>query len=157
VDVSALVQALYEKQNKVNEGDMRPLEVMLYGQAQALQAIFTNMARRSGMNAGQYIDAADKYMRLALKAQAQCRATLETLAMVKNPQPYIRQANIAQGHQQVNNTYASASGHTGIPASASVNTLENTPSPSLPTQYAQGVAGAGDSETVPSKLLKAKP
>ena len=30
-------------------------------------------------------DKRDRYMRLALKAQAQCRATLETLATVKNP------------------------------------------------------------------------
>lgn len=157
VDVSALVEALYEKQNKVQAGDMKPVEVMLYGQAQALQAIFTNLARRSGMNAGQYIDAADKYMRLALKAQSQCRATLETLAIVKNPQPYIRQANIAQGHQQVNNTYASASGHTDIPASPDKQTLENCPSPAFPDQYAQVRAGAGNFETVPNKLMEPKP
>ena len=42
-------------------------------------------------------------MRLALKAQAQARATAETLALIKNPMPYIRQANIANGPQQVNN------------------------------------------------------
>ncbi len=57
-------------------------------------------------------------MRLALKAQAQARSTAEALALLKNPQPYIRQANIANGHQQVNNTYASASAHTGIPTGA---------------------------------------
>jgi hypothetical protein len=36
---------------------------------------------------------------LALKAQSQCRATLETLAAIKNPQPvaFVRQANIAHG------------------------------------------------------------
>jgi hypothetical protein len=41
----------------------------------------------------------------ALRAQAQCRATLETLAGIKNPQPvaFVRQANIAHGPQQVNN------------------------------------------------------
>ena len=44
-------------------------------------------------------------MRLALKAQGQCRATLETLATIKNPPVvFARQANIAQGPQQVNNT-----------------------------------------------------
>ena len=36
-------------------------------------------------------------MRLALKAQSQARATAETLALMKNPMPYIRQANIAHG------------------------------------------------------------
>ena len=43
-------------------------------------------------------------MRLALKAQAQCRATIETLAALKNPPIVIaRQANISNGPQQVNN------------------------------------------------------
>lgn len=45
-------------------------------------------------------------MRLALKAQSQCRTTLETLAVIKNPPTsvaFVRQANIAHGAQQVNN------------------------------------------------------
>ena len=57
------------------------------------------------MNTGEYLDATDRYMRLALKAQAQCRATVETLAEIKNPPTlFARQANIAHGPQQVNNT-----------------------------------------------------
>ena len=46
-----------------------------------------------------------KLMRIALRAQPQCRATLETLAAVKNPSSvaFVRQANIAHGPQQVNN------------------------------------------------------
>jgi len=57
---------------------------------------------------GQYMNATETYLRLALKAQGQCRATLETLAMIKNPQPvaFVRQANIAHGPQQVNNASA---------------------------------------------------
>jgi hypothetical protein len=43
-------------------------------------------------------------MRMALKAQNQCRMTLETLATIKNPPAvFARQANIADGPQQVNN------------------------------------------------------
>ena len=47
-------------------------------------------------------------MRLAFKAQSQCRATIETLALVKNPPAvaFVKQANIAAGHQQVNNAAA---------------------------------------------------
>ena len=54
------------------------------------------------------MNAAETYLRLALRAQAQCRATLETLAVIKNPQPvaFVRQANIANGPQQVNNAPA---------------------------------------------------
>ena len=52
----------------------------------------------------------DANMRMALRAQAQCRATLETLATVKNP-PLIfaKQANIANGPQQINNGMAAPS------------------------------------------------
>ncbi len=57
---------------------------------------------------GEYIQAAETYMRLALKAQAQCRATLEALATIKSPPVvYARQANIAAGPQQVNNGVSS--------------------------------------------------
>jgi hypothetical protein len=54
---------------------------------------------------GGYLDAADRYMRLALKAQSECRVTIETLAEIKNPKPvaFVQQANIANGPQQVNN------------------------------------------------------
>ena len=67
-------------------------------------------------------------MRLALKAQAQARSTAEALAVIKNPMPYIRQANIAHGHQQVNNG-------------------------TNPEQYAQAHTHAGSFQTEPNKLL----
>jgi len=77
-------------------------------QAHTLDALFNNLARRAAANIGAYMNAADTYLRLALRAQAQCRATLETLAVIKNPQPvaFVRQANIANGPQQVNNAPA---------------------------------------------------
>jgi len=128
VDLGELVTGLQTKAESIQDGNMKPVEAMLYGQAMALQTIFTNLARRSAMNAGEYIDAADKYMRLALKAQSQCRATLETLAEIKNPMPYIKQANIANGPQQVNNGKSE--------------------------QYAQAPAPAGDSQTLQNKLLE---
>jgi hypothetical protein len=43
-------------------------------------------------------------MRLALKAQGQCRATVETIATIKNPPVvFAKQVNITSGPQQVNN------------------------------------------------------
>ena len=128
IDLKELVTGLQTKVDLVKGGDMKPVEAMLFGQAMALQTIFTNLARRSALNAGEYIDAADKYMRLALKAQSQCRSTLEALAQVKNPMPYIKQANIASGPQQVNNGKS--------------------------TQYTQAHAPAGDSQTLQNKLLE---
>jgi hypothetical protein len=87
------------------DGDMRSAEEMLYGQAVVLQTIFGNLSRRAASNAGEYMGACETYLRLALKAQAQCRATLETLHEMKNPRPvaFVQQANIAHGPQQVNN------------------------------------------------------
>jgi hypothetical protein len=58
---------------------------VLVAQAASLNSIFTELARRAGLNMGEYIGATESYMRLALKAQAQCRATIETLAAMKNP------------------------------------------------------------------------
>jgi hypothetical protein len=42
---------------------------------------------------------------IAFRAQSQCRATLATLAAIKNPtsEAFVNQANIAHGPQQVNN------------------------------------------------------
>lgn len=134
-------------------GDLGRVERMLIGQAITLDTIFANLAERASRQT--FLKNTETYLRLAMKAQAQCRATAEALALLKNPQPYIRQANIANGPQQVNNAYASASAHNPIPASASVNTLENNQSPVLPTQYAQEVRACGDiSSFQPNKLLK---
>lgn len=89
---------------QVTKGDMREPERMLMGQALALQAIFANLANRAAINMSEHLEATDRYMRLALKAQAQCRATLETLATIKNPPVVIaRQANVTTGPQQINN------------------------------------------------------
>jgi hypothetical protein len=104
LEISETLEAVMKAVTKVRQGDMSGPEAILVSQACALNSIFTEMARRSGLNMGEYLDASEKYMRLALKAQAQCRATLETLADMKNPPLVIaRQANIANGPQQVNN------------------------------------------------------
>jgi len=67
-----------------------------------LTAMDCGLANRSALYLGDYLDAAERYMRLALKAQGQCRATLETLAVIKNPPLFARQANITSSPQQVN-------------------------------------------------------
>ena len=89
----------------LNDGDLSAAVTMLSSQAVALNAMFGELARRSALNMGEYLDASERYMRLALKAQGQCRATLETLAAIKNPPVvFARQANINNGgQQQVNN------------------------------------------------------
>jgi hypothetical protein len=105
VELTALVDELRSLARDASGGNLERAEAMLTIQAHTLDAIFNSLARRSARNAGEYIQACETYMRLALKAQSQCRATLETLAAIKNPQPvtFVRQANVAHGPQQVNN------------------------------------------------------
>jgi hypothetical protein len=86
---------------RIHDGDMTVLEGMLAAQAVTLDNMFCTLGRRGNANLAQYPNAAEKYIKLALKAQSQCRSTIEALAIIKNPQPYI-QNNRAQ-YQQVNN------------------------------------------------------
>lgn len=91
-----------EHATAVNGGDLSQAETMLINQAQALQAIFVNLAERAKKQEG--LAQIQTLMGLSLKAQSQCRATLQTLVDVKYPRQatFIKQANIAN-QQQVNN------------------------------------------------------
>jgi len=100
------LKALNDAVAMVQRGDLNNVEATLVAQVVALNAIFHAMAMRahSNIQAG-YLNASDRFLRLALKAQSQSRATVEAIAALKNPQTIIaRQANIAHGPQQVNNT-----------------------------------------------------
>ena len=104
LDVTECVLTLKKRVDTTHGGDLKHAETTLTAQAATLDAIFNEMARRAALNMGEYMDATERYMRLALKAQGQCRATLETLAAIKNPPViFAKQANIAHGPQQVNN------------------------------------------------------
>ena len=101
-DLASLAATLAEHTRKLEAGGLAECEAMLLGQAHALQAIFVNLARRATKQ--EYLRQWEAYIRVALKAQSQCRATLETLANIKNPPTvFAGQANIAHGPQQVNN------------------------------------------------------
>ena len=79
-DIGALVDRLSDDVKNVWAGDMKRAEAMLFGQAHALQAIFMNLARRATTQ--EYMKHCETYLRMAMKAQNQCRMTLETLAPV---------------------------------------------------------------------------
>lgn len=105
MDINWLRSDLEASNARIAKGDMTEVEAMLFSQAKALSAMFTTLAQKAQLNMGQHLDAMETYMRLALKAQSQCRTTLESLAEVKNPRAvaFVKQANIAHGPQQVNN------------------------------------------------------
>jgi hypothetical protein len=139
-DAGSLAAVLHVDMLAVSKGDLSRAEAMLFGQAHALQAIFMNLARRS--TAQEYMKNSETYLRLALKAQSQCRATLETLAAIKNPPVvFARQANINNGgQQQVNN-----------------GTAPHSAEDSRPRAFSGAPAPAGISESTESELLQEAP
>ena len=102
VDLTESVAALVAEIRRVQGGDLGGPEALLLAQAVALTSMFTQLASQTSLMT--LVDQIDRFTRLALKAQSQCRATLETLALIKSPTTVsTRQANIAHGPQQVNN------------------------------------------------------
>ena len=103
VDVNLMVDHLRTTFTEVKEGDLHTMEAMLISQATALQTIFTSLARRAQEQ--EYQKNLEAFLGLALKAQAQSRATISALVDLKYPRQatFVKQANIAHGPQQVNN------------------------------------------------------
>lgn len=141
LDINAAADELRELVAEVQGGSMKRPEAMLVAQAHALDALFSSLAMRSHANSREgYLEAADRYLRLALKAQAQAVRTIEALGELKNPRPvtFVRQANLAT-NQQVNN---------GMPSQAGENkkTAEQTISGAtyelLPDTRASSIEGA---------------
>jgi hypothetical protein len=107
LDVSACADVMIAKVNDLAKGGIAQLEQHLLCEVVALEAIFGEMARRAALNMGTHIGPMEVYMRLALKAQSQCRTTIDTLAEIKNPRPvYLNPKNVnnVAGNQQLNST-----------------------------------------------------
>ena len=103
VDILDLVEALKESCAITITGDLSGMEAMLISQSVALQTIFTSLARRASKQ--ESMSHYQTFLTLALKAQAQSRATISALVELKYPRQvaFIKQANVANGPQQVNN------------------------------------------------------
>lgn len=99
----SVMEVIEKTTQQIKSGDMSRIEEMYLSQAIALEAIFARLARRA--TTAQYRGQFQTHMQLALKAQNQSRATLQALVQLKQPSQttFVKQANIAQGHQQVNN------------------------------------------------------
>ena len=110
-DMNVLIEKLRDTFTKVKSGDLHTMEAMLISQATALQTIFASLARRAQEQSSQRN--LEAFLGLALKAQAQSRATISALVDLKYPRQatFVKQANIAHGPQQVNNGAAADSVH----------------------------------------------
>lgn len=87
---------------RAEAGDLTVASRLLVSQAITLDAMFTELARRAAINMVEYLDASERYGRLALKAQANSRATLEALAKLHQPREQtVRHIHVNEGAQAV--------------------------------------------------------
>jgi hypothetical protein len=149
-DLAEMVECLRETIKEVKGGDLTRLEAMLVSQATALQTMFTSLARRAANQ--QQLRQFETFMALALKAQAQSRATVSALVDLKYPRQatFVKQANIAHGPQQVNNgaappyaTSTHATAHAGETKPAQTELLERQHGERMDTGKT-GTAGGAD-------------
>jgi len=95
-------EVLAEILQSAARGDKELSSQLLAAQAVTLDTLFTELATRSKQNMGQYFDASERYMRLALKAQANCRATLEALAKLHQPREQtVKHVQVNEGGKAV--------------------------------------------------------
>jgi hypothetical protein len=101
-DTDSLIAELQKQLEAANRGDLSRPEATLVAQAHTLDVIFGGLARRAA-DEHSFPDF-QAFLQLALKAQAQCRATIQTLGELKAPRQaqFVRQQNLAL-NQQVNN------------------------------------------------------
>lgn len=101
--LGALHAELVAQTQAVCNGDLRGSEARLIAQALVLDSLFHFLLRRGLQHADGHFGGCEPILRLAMRAQAQSRVTLESLAQIKNPPlAYVGQANIGQA-VQVNN------------------------------------------------------
>ncbi len=102
--IMAYAKVMASKVQTIVSGDMSEIEATCAAQVLSLNALYSDLAVRAQTNihAG-HLEAGEIYLRLAFKAQSQCRASAETLGELKNPRPiFAKNFNLANGNQQVN-------------------------------------------------------
>lgn len=130
MEIADLVDELKGLGKEIADGDMTRIEKMLANQAILLDTLFANMMCRA--NQCETMKGMETYMRLGLKAQAQARATAESLSVIKNPPVvYAKQANIAAGHQQINS-------YVCMPAHGDARTEEDESAPNKLLEVSDG-------------------
>jgi len=117
-----LIQTLEQQAELTHGGDLRHLETILTAQAHTLDLLFNRLVRLGYAELSEWMDMGEKYLRLAFRAQAQCRATAATLSDMKHPRPMAlvaQQTNIAHRPQPVNNGSEPLEALSDIPEAAS--------------------------------------
>ncbi len=122
---------------KAEAGDLSICSRLLAAQALTLDNMFTELARRAALNLGEYLDTSERYGRLALKAQANCRSTLEALAKLHQPREQtVRHVHVNEGGQAIVTDQFhnhKGGGENGKPVKQSHATDETCPGTALPS------------------------
>ena len=94
--------AIHARGDGAQKGEKGFASRALAAQAITLDTIFTEMPRRMALNMGEHLAATETYARIAMKAQAQSRATLEALAKLHQPREQtVRHVHVNEGGQAV--------------------------------------------------------
>ena len=125
------VDIVRESADAVASGNLEYITRALTSQAYSLDVTITELMQRAWRNVGDYPDAFHRYMSLALKAQSNCRTTLEALAKIHQPrEQVVRHVHVYEGGQAVVadefHHHAEGAGNAGIAHQA----------------YTQGASGA---------------
>lgn len=159
VDVWDYATELRKRGRTAETGNLSEVTHILTAQALTLDAIFTEFARRSIHNVDGYLEASERMMRLALKAQAGSRATLEALAKLHQPKEQtVRHVHVNEGGQAViaDQFHHHAGGHTNAETVIQPHEPDSAAGagPALPSPdtFGNGVPVPGDEgqEAVPA-------
>lgn len=99
MDAAAVIA---QRASEAMKGDLSFASATLASQAIACDIMFSEFTRRAAYNLNENMDVVERFARLAMKAQSNCRATLETLAKLHQPREQtVRHININAGGQAV--------------------------------------------------------
>ncbi|WP_225008834.1 helix-turn-helix domain-containing protein [Novosphingobium percolationis] len=137
-DVVDYAKAVEGIADKGAAGDLDFASRLLAAQAVTLDSMFTELARRMALNMGEHLHATEIYARIALKAQANSRATIEALAKLHQPREQtVRHVHVNDGGQaviadQFHHHQHDAQGGTGNGQSSEQPHAQGAPCPALP-------------------------
>lgn len=133
-ELPELIAEMGRQSSQVANNNLNRATAVLTAQAHTLDALFNSLARLAFKNTGN-LEAFDRIMRLALRAQSQTCGTVAAIGVLKNPPTLIgRQTNVAHGPQQVNN------GQPALSPPSAPNELLETPA------HGERLDGAASSE-----------
>ena len=102
LDLNDYILAIKDKAIQSRKGKLGMASDLLTAQALSLDAMMTELMRRAATNLGDYPLAAERYARLAFRAQSNSRATLEALVKLHQPRKQtVRHVHVNQGAQAV--------------------------------------------------------